>query len=82
MLNTIVGAGAVGAGAASRYGSGSGSDQKMRLLAAPAPQHWYCVLIESAKKKLQINVLQTILPYTVYLRTLFFVFILSKLANC
>jgi hypothetical protein len=38
MFNTIVGAGAVGA--ASRYGSGSGSDQKMRLLAAPAPQHW------------------------------------------
>jgi hypothetical protein len=35
MLNTIV-----GAGAASRYGSSSGSDQKMRLLAAPAPQHW------------------------------------------
>jgi hypothetical protein len=39
MFNTIVGTGAVGAGAASRYGSGSGSDQKMRLLAAPAPQH-------------------------------------------
>jgi hypothetical protein len=38
MFNTIFGAGAVGAGAASRYGSGS--DQKMRLLAAPAPQHW------------------------------------------
>jgi hypothetical protein len=42
MFNTIVGAGAVGAGAvgagaASRYGSSS--DQKMRLLAAPAPQH-------------------------------------------
>jgi hypothetical protein len=33
MFNTIV-----GAGAALRYGSGS--DQKMRLLAAPAPQHW------------------------------------------
>jgi hypothetical protein len=42
MFNTIVGAGAVGAGAgaASRYGSFSGSDQKMRLLAAPPPQHW------------------------------------------
>jgi hypothetical protein len=40
MFNTIVGAGAVGAGAASRYGSSSGSDQMMRLLAAPAPQHW------------------------------------------
>jgi hypothetical protein len=44
MFNTIVGAGAVGAGAraASRYGSGSGfvSYQMMRLLAAPAPQHW------------------------------------------
>jgi hypothetical protein len=39
MFNTIVGAGEVGAGAASRYSSGSGSDQKMRLLAAPAPQH-------------------------------------------
>jgi hypothetical protein len=38
MFNTIVEAGAVEAGAASRYGSGS--DQKMRLLAAPAPQHW------------------------------------------
>jgi hypothetical protein len=32
MMKTIA-----GAGAASRYGSGS--DQKMRLLAAPAPQH-------------------------------------------
>jgi hypothetical protein len=44
MFNTI--AGAVGAGAASRYGSGS--DQKMRLLAAPAPQHWfvYCKLLK------------------------------------
>jgi hypothetical protein len=44
VCNTIVEAGAVGAEAiaASRYGSGSssGSDQKMRLLAAPAPQHW------------------------------------------
>jgi hypothetical protein len=37
MFNTIVGAGALEARAASRYGSGS--DQKMRLLAAPAPQH-------------------------------------------
>jgi hypothetical protein len=37
MFDTIVGAVAVGA--ASRYGSGS--DQMMRLLAAPAPQHWY-----------------------------------------
>jgi hypothetical protein len=36
----MVGAGAVGARAASCYGSGS--DQKMRLLAAPAPQH--CIL--------------------------------------
>jgi hypothetical protein len=44
MFNTIVGAGSgvarAGAGAASRYGSGSSSDQMMRLLAAPAPQHW------------------------------------------
>jgi hypothetical protein len=40
MFNTIV-----GAGAASRYSSSSGSDQKMRLLAAPAPQHW-CVSIK------------------------------------
>jgi hypothetical protein len=39
MFNTIVGAGAVEAGAALRYGSGS--DQMMRLLAAPAPQHWF-----------------------------------------
>jgi hypothetical protein len=41
MINTIAGTGSVGAraGAASRYGSGS--DQKMRLLAAPAPQHWF-----------------------------------------
>jgi hypothetical protein len=38
MFNIIVGAGAVGAGAELRYGSGS--DQNMRLLAAPAPQHW------------------------------------------
>jgi hypothetical protein len=38
MFNTIVGTGAVGVGVASRYGSSSG--QKMRLLAAPAPQHW------------------------------------------
>jgi hypothetical protein len=39
MVNTIVGAGAVGAGAgaASRYGYGS--DQMIRLLSAPALQH-------------------------------------------
>jgi hypothetical protein len=37
MINSIVGAEAVGAGAVLRYGSGS--DQKMRLLAAPASQH-------------------------------------------
>jgi hypothetical protein len=37
LINTIVGAGSVGAGAALRYGS----DQMMRLLVAPAPQHWY-----------------------------------------
>jgi hypothetical protein len=47
MFNTIVGARAVGAGAkagaASRYGSGS--DQKMRLLAAPAPQH--CIFLQT-----------------------------------
>jgi hypothetical protein len=36
MFNTIVGVGA--AGAALRYGSGS--DQMMRLLVAPATQHW------------------------------------------
>jgi hypothetical protein len=45
MINTLVGAGAVGA--ASRYGSGS--DQKMRLLAAPAPQHCLLVLIHGVK---------------------------------
>jgi hypothetical protein len=39
MFNAIVGTGAVGAGAASHYGSGS--DQKVRLLAAPAPQHCF-----------------------------------------
>jgi hypothetical protein len=39
MFNTIVGA--VGAGAAPRYSSGS--DQMMRLLAVPAPQHWFKV---------------------------------------
>jgi hypothetical protein len=44
MLNTIVGTGAVGGGAVSRYGSIS--DQKMRLLAAPARQHWVLVLQE------------------------------------
>jgi hypothetical protein len=44
MFNTIVGAGAVGA--ALRYCSGSGSDQKMRLLAAPAPQHWFSINLE------------------------------------
>jgi hypothetical protein len=39
-FNTIFGDGDVGAGggAASHYGSGS--DQMMRLLAAPALQHW------------------------------------------
>jgi hypothetical protein len=42
MFNTIVGVGAVGGGAASPYGSGS--DQMMRLLLAPAPQHWFEVL--------------------------------------
>jgi hypothetical protein len=45
MFNIIVGAGAIEAGAASRYGSGSGSGQKMRLLAAPAPQHWFYQII-------------------------------------
>jgi hypothetical protein len=40
MINTIVGARSIGAGAASRYGFGYSSDQMMRLLAAPAPQHW------------------------------------------
>jgi hypothetical protein len=44
MINTTV-----GAGAAWRYGSGSGSDQKMRLLAAPAPQHWKLILIKWTK---------------------------------
>jgi hypothetical protein len=41
MCNTIVGAGAVGAGAGAASHYGSGSDQKMRLLVAPAPQHWF-----------------------------------------
>jgi hypothetical protein len=39
MLNNTLRAGTVGAGAASRYDSGS--DQMMRLLAAPALQHWF-----------------------------------------
>jgi hypothetical protein len=41
MFNAIVGAGAIiaGVGGASRYDSGS--NQKMRLLAALAPQHWF-----------------------------------------
>jgi hypothetical protein len=58
MFNTIVGAGAVGAGAASRYGSGS--VQKMRLLAAPAPQHCFLEHIFIKKifrKKLAENLL-------------------------
>jgi hypothetical protein len=40
MLNITFGAGTIGtrAGAASRYSSGS--TKMMRLLAAPAPQHW------------------------------------------
>jgi hypothetical protein len=43
LFNTIFRTGVVGAGAgaASRYGSDS--DQMMRLLAAPAPQHWLWV---------------------------------------
>jgi hypothetical protein len=54
MFNTVVGAGAVGAGAgvASHYGSGSGSDQKMRLLAALAPQH--CYICSYLKKSARI----------------------------
>jgi hypothetical protein len=54
MLNIIVGAGAVGARAASRYGPGS--DLKMRLLAAPAPQHWFFVN-KSAPPRYMINML-------------------------
>jgi hypothetical protein len=38
MIYTIVRVKVIGAGAASRYGSGS--DQIVRLLVAPAPQHW------------------------------------------
>jgi hypothetical protein len=41
MFNTIIGAGAVEARAALHYRSGSGSDQMMRLLAAPAPLHFF-----------------------------------------
>jgi hypothetical protein len=44
MFNTIVGASAVGAGVGAALRYGSGSDQKMRLLAAPAPQHWFSSL--------------------------------------
>jgi hypothetical protein len=39
MFNIFVGAGAAGAGAGAASRNGSGSDKKMRLLAAPAPQH-------------------------------------------
>jgi hypothetical protein len=39
MINTIVGAGAVGAGARAGATLHYGSDQKMRLLVAPALQH-------------------------------------------
>jgi hypothetical protein len=57
MCNTIVGAGAVGAGAgagaASRYGSGS--DQKMRLLAASAPQHCYIRYLWSSQTHLSVD---------------------------
>jgi hypothetical protein len=52
-FNTIVGA----VGAASRYGSGSGSDQKMRLLAAPAPQHWF-ESFSGGSKKVKVFLLQ------------------------
>jgi hypothetical protein len=44
MCNTTVGAGSVRAGAVAALRYGSGSDQMMRLLAAPAPQHWFYVL--------------------------------------
>jgi hypothetical protein len=55
MFNIIVGAGAVGggAGAASRYGSGF--DQKMRLLAAPAPQHCIIVYCISVTDRISIQ---------------------------
>jgi hypothetical protein len=56
MFNTIVGAGSVRAGAASRYGSGS--DQMMRLLAAPAPQHWVeGAVIEEQSVLFRLNIL-------------------------
>jgi hypothetical protein len=52
MLNNTLRAGT--AGAASRYGSGSGSDQMMRLLAAPAPQHF-----KFRKETLDVFVIKT-----------------------
>jgi hypothetical protein len=48
MFNTIV-----GTGAASRYSSGSGSGKKMRLLAAPAPQHCFVQYRRYAVKQLE-----------------------------
>jgi hypothetical protein len=55
MLNIKLRAETVGAGAASRYGSGSSSTKRMRLLAAPAPQH----LLESKGSSQISNLLNT-----------------------
>jgi hypothetical protein len=54
-MNTMSGAGAVGARAASRYGSGS--PKILRLLAAPALQHWSAILRE------KIGNIKKILPF-------------------
>jgi hypothetical protein len=56
MSNIMLEAGAVRAGAASRYGSGS--DQMMRLLAAPALQHWYrrCILFKNKRTGEELSV--------------------------
>jgi hypothetical protein len=67
MINTIVGAGAVGAGAASRYGSGS--DKKMRLLAAPAPQYFYKTYVSTMQ-----NTVQTVFQYFCFDQILLFFF--------
>jgi hypothetical protein len=53
MFNTNVGAEAVGAGAASRYGSGS--DQKMRLLAAPAPNTEFYIMMNESIHSMLFN---------------------------
>jgi hypothetical protein len=65
MLNTIVGAGAVGAGAVLRYGSGSvsGSDQKMRLrLRSTAYKYEKFMLFVTFYARRRLGLLQNVAP--------------------